>query len=202
MSYAGAAPTGAASEAEYLEIAVISRCDPSAVAQALDAALPPGLDIIEVVEATSGSLAEWLTASEWELQVRGTAREVVATAVRAFLAADSVEVDRPTKNGIKTLDCRPPIVRLAVVGEYKHPPCAILRMVVRHGTPTVRPDDVLAGLRRVANFAPPQPSLATRLAQGPLDDLTGTVGDPLEPDRDAARPGLAGAVEPTKPSDA
>ena len=202
MSYAGAAPTGAASEAEYLEIAVISRCDPSAVAQALDAALPPGLDIIEVVEATSGSLADWLTASEWELQVPGTAREVVATAVRAFLAADSVEVDRPTKNGIKTLDCRSPIVRLAVVGEYKHPPCAILRMVVRHGTPTVRPDDVLAGLRRVANFAPPQPSLATRLAQGPLDDLTGTVGDPLEPDRDAARPGLAGAVEQTKPSDA
>ncbi len=202
MSYAGAAPTGAASEAEYLEIAVTSRCDPSAVAQALDASLPPGLDIVEVVEATSGSLADRLTASEWELQVPGTAREVVATAVHAFLAADSVEVERPTKNGFKTLDCRPSIVRLAVVGEYKHPPCAILRMVVRHGTPTVRPDDVLAGLRRVANFAPPQPSLATRLAQGPLDDLTGTVGDPLEPDRDAARLGLASAVEPTKPSDA
>jgi radical SAM-linked protein len=193
---------GAASEAEYLEIAVTSRCDPTAVAQGLDAALPPGLDIVEAVEATTGSLADRLTASEWEIQVPGTAREIASAAVREFLAADSVDVDRPTKNGVKTLDCRLPIVRLAVVGEYEHPLCAILRMVVRHGTPTVRPDDVLAGLRRVANLAPPQPSLATRLAQGPLDDQTGTVGDPFEPDRDAARPGLASAVEPTKPSDA
>ncbi|HXU97921.1 MAG TPA: DUF2344 domain-containing protein, partial [Jiangellaceae bacterium] len=47
----GAAPTGAASEAEYLEIAVTSRCDPAVMAHALDAALPPGLDILDVVEA-------------------------------------------------------------------------------------------------------------------------------------------------------
>src|ERR671938_2104569 len=40
ISYIGAAPTGAASEAEYVEIGVAERCDPEALRQALDAALP------------------------------------------------------------------------------------------------------------------------------------------------------------------
>jgi hypothetical protein len=46
---------------------------------------------------------------------------------------------------------------------------AILRMVVRHVTPAVRPDDILAALRQVADLAPSSPPLVTRLAQGPLD---------------------------------
>jgi radical SAM-linked protein len=201
VSYAGAAPTGAASEAEYLEIAVTSWCDPAATARALDAALPSGLDIVEAVEASAGSLAVRLTASEWEVRVPMTPPEQVSAAIDAFMQAESVEIDRPTKTGVKTVDARTSVVRLAVIGEYEDPPCAILKVVVRHGTPTVRPDDVLAGLRRVANLAPPLPPLATRLAQGPLDEESGTVGDPLELDRDAARPGLAGAEEPTKPAD-
>src|SRR5947208_1398195 len=46
VSYAGAAPTGVASEAEYLEIALARESDPSALRSALDAALPPCLDIM------------------------------------------------------------------------------------------------------------------------------------------------------------
>jgi len=52
ISYAGAAAMGAASEAEYLEISVTERLDPDRVREALDTALPPGLDVIEVVEAS------------------------------------------------------------------------------------------------------------------------------------------------------
>src|SRR5918912_3209479 len=51
VSYAGAAPTGVASEAEYLEIGVAEVCDPEKVREALDTCLPPGLDVLEVVEA-------------------------------------------------------------------------------------------------------------------------------------------------------
>ena len=58
-------------------------------------------------------------------------------------------------------------------------------MVLRHGTPSVRPDDVLAGLREVAGLEAGSAALFERLAQGPLDAETGTVGDPLAPDRDA-----------------
>ncbi len=53
-------------------------------------------------------------------------------------------------------------------------------------TPAVRPDDVLSGLRAVADLAPPVPVAVTRLAQGLFDEETGTVTDPLAPDREAA----------------
>src|SRR6266568_5913989 len=42
VSYANAAPTGVASEAEYVEISVVERREPSWVRQALDDSLPPG----------------------------------------------------------------------------------------------------------------------------------------------------------------
>src|SRR5580693_2884403 len=50
ISYAGGAPTGAASEAEYLEIALTGACPAPDVRDRLDAALPDGIDVIEVVE--------------------------------------------------------------------------------------------------------------------------------------------------------
>ena len=55
----GRRPTGVASEAEYLEIGLAERRDPVEVRAALDAALPAGIDILEVVEASArgGSLA-------------------------------------------------------------------------------------------------------------------------------------------------
>src|SRR5262249_10604129 len=48
---------------------------------------------------------------------------------------------------------------------------AILRMVVQHVMPAVRPDDILAALRQVADLAPSSPALVTRLAQGPLSSM-------------------------------
>jgi hypothetical protein len=61
--------------------------------------------------------------------------------------------------------------------------CAILALVVRHGTPSVRPDDVLSALSRVADLVPPKPPRVTRLAQGPLDEAGTSVTDPFGPDR-------------------
>ena len=69
ISYAGASPTGAASEAEYLEIALAETVDPGRLAVDLDDALPDGLDVLEVVEAGAGSLAERLEASCWLIDV-------------------------------------------------------------------------------------------------------------------------------------
>src|SRR5882762_904670 len=51
VSWAGAAPTGVASEAEYVEIGVTRPLDPAVLAAALDQSLPADLDILEIVEA-------------------------------------------------------------------------------------------------------------------------------------------------------
>ncbi|GAA0990360.1 TIGR03936 family radical SAM-associated protein [Acrocarpospora macrocephala] len=190
ISYAGAAPTGVASEAEYLEIGVSRACDPLRLRADLDASLPPGLDVLDVVEAHAGSLADRLEGSMWEVRLTGVDPAEAASAVTAFLAAARVDVERLTKKGLRAFDARQAVQTLTVAenadgtaGQEPIQSCVILRMVVRHETPAVRPDDVLMGLRLVAGLAPPSPPAVTRLAQGPLDAITGEPADPLEADR-------------------
>lgn len=218
VSYANAAPTGTGSEAEYLEIALTDARDPEKLRLLLDESMPVGLDIIDAVEARTSGLADRLTASVWELRLDGVTPEDAERAVDAFTSAETVEVQRKMKNGMRTFDARGAVVSLEAhtaqpeaqkSQSETHSPqpaasvgstgaadaahlagptdqaCAILRLVVRHVTPAVRPDDVLSGLRAVADLAPPVPAGVTRLAQGLFDEETGTVTDPLAPDREA-----------------
>jgi radical SAM-linked protein len=186
ISYAGASPTGAASEAEYLEIGLREERDPEEVRRSLDAVLPDGLDVLEAASAQHGALAERLQASRWQLRLPSLEPVQAEAAAQAFLARPSVEVQRMTKKGVRTFDCRAAVVALTVASEEDGGgPCAILDVVLRHGTPSVRPDDVLTGLREVAGLVPPVVPMQIRLAQGPLDPESGQVGDPLALDRDA-----------------
>jgi radical SAM-linked protein len=172
ISYANASPTGAATEAEYLEIALAAVCDPQAVRDALDEALPPGLDVLTVVEATPQSLTDLLQASRWEIDLIDGEPSVIAHAVEEFLARDTVEVTRMTKSGLRTFDARAAVVELAPLEGTR---VALLSL---HGTPLVRPDDVVRGLRLVApELATDQPPLLTRVEQGPFVD--GRITDPL-----------------------
>jgi radical SAM-linked protein len=187
ISYAGASPTGAASEAEYLEIGLAEVVDPAEVAAALDDSLPDGLDVVDVVESRGGALADLLEGSLWRITVPGLTVEAATDAVERFLAADSVQVERMTKKGMRSFDCREAVIGLSArSGAGTDQVCAILEVVLRHGTPSVRPDDVLAGLRDVAGLQVGSAPLHERLAQGPLDAQNGTVGDPLAHDRDTA----------------
>jgi radical SAM-linked protein len=188
ISYVGAAPTGVASEAEYLEIGLAGRVDVAGLRAAIDAALPDGLDIVDAVEAGGGSLAERMQATSWRVELPGVPGDEASRRVEAFLAAESVEVERLTKDGRKTVDARRPVVSIAV-SDAAEPagsaPRAILSVVVRLVTPAVRPDDLLAALHSVAGLALDVPRWdyrAVRLAQGPLDG-SGAVGDPLAADR-------------------
>ncbi|CAB4692961.1 MAG: DUF2344 domain-containing protein [Actinobacteria bacterium] len=175
ISYAGAAPTGSASEAEYLEIGLAEVLDPARVHADLESSLPPGLDVLEVVESAGGSLSDLLEASRWLLTVSGAA-EAARAAVETFLAAPEVSVERMTKKGLRTFDCRAAVVALEVV--EREDGGAQLDLVLRHGVPAVRPDDVLRGLAAVAAYDAGQAPLLTRLQQGPLG-VDGIIQDPL-----------------------
>jgi radical SAM-linked protein len=186
ISYANAAPTGAASEAEYLEIGVMDRIDPDRLADALDRCLPTGFDIVAAVRVGAGDFASRLEASVWQVVLPGVPAAVGADAAAALLAQESVTVQRMTKKGIRTFDIRPALVAARCASGDDG--CAILTLVVRHGTPSVRPDDVLVGLTQVAALAPPAPPQVTRLAQGPLATDQLSVTDPFAPDRAAGVP--------------
>src|SRR3954471_23900627 len=146
VSYAGASPTGVASEAEYLEIGLADRREPDDVRRTLDAALPPGLDVVEVVEvveASGPSLGERIEASRWRIELREVDAADAAAAITRFLALEAAPVERLTKDGSRTVDARAAVIAISAAsydapgaGETaRNAPCAILDLVVRHTTP-------------------------------------------------------------------
>lgn len=199
VSYASAAPTGTASEAEYLEIGLQAPVDPAQLRLALDAALSPGLDILDAVEATGGNLADRIDASRWRIALPGVESAAARRAVAAFLHAPEILVERMTKQGKRTFDTRAAVVSLWVVepSEVNESACAILDVVVRLVAPAVRPDDVLSGLREVAALELPESARATRLAQGVLTEA-GDFVDPLEADRVEGGEGTNIGASPVK----
>ena len=217
ISYAGGAPTGVASEAEYLSLALTARQAETQVCRRLDAALPDGIDVIDVTEdaggsgqpsagsspasssrtsssrASSGGFAH-LEASLWRMALPGVAPEAARRGVARFLARAEAPVERLTDKGVRHLDARAAVVEMTVldtnVAETGSPVaagpdggaraaeaglegCAILRMVVLHTAPAVRPEDIVTALREQDGIVPSSPPMTTRLAQGQRAQLTG-----------------------------
>ena len=199
ISYAGGAPTGVASEAEYLSLALTSRQAATEVRQRLNAVLPDGIDVIDVMDdaggdgtlpSGTGSLNS-LEASEWRVELPGVRPEAAARAVDGFLALREAPVERRTDKLVRHLDARAPVIEMDVIADDSVPAdpdrghraagtggvnpedCAILRMVVLHTAPAVRPEDVLTALRSGHGIVPSSPPLTTRLAQGSRTSLAG-----------------------------
>ena len=171
ISYANASPTSAATEAEYVEIGLSVVCDPAAVMDALNQAMPPGMPIRGVAEVTPGaSLGDLLTASRWQLTFHDADPALVTAAVDRLRAADVVEVERETKKGLRRFDVKASIVGIGVDGRD-------VTVTTTHDMPLVRPDDVVSALRQL------EPGLGkgvlfTRLEQGRLRG-DGSLIDPF-----------------------
>ena len=178
ISYAGGAPTGVASEAEYLSLTLTSRTEADDVRERLNAALPDGIDVIAVTEDSGKLPASRLTASEWQIALPGLPADNVVPVVRKFLALTEAPVERLTSKGMRRMDARAAVVSLDVLDDASRgsglpggrPPGCALRMVVRHTVPSVRPDDVLNALRDVSDVFPAGQPLMTRLTQGSLGE--------------------------------
>jgi len=200
ISYAGGAPTGVASEAEYLSLALTSRQAATQVGQRLNGALPDGIDVIDVTEdapgGAGGAVAKAettfarLEASEWRIVLPGVEPAAADRAVASFLALSEAPVERLTDKGVRRLDARAAVVEMNLLGPDEitadpdggqraavtgHDDCAILRMVVLHTVPAVRPEDILTALRDREGIVPSLPPLTTRLMQGSRAVLTGNT---------------------------
>ncbi len=192
LSWVGAAPTGTASEAEYLEIGLTREIDPASLVTALDDALPAGLDILDAAVAEPPALAERIDASRWVIELPGVDPDALRAAVDALLALSTLVVERVTPSGRREIDVRVALASATTSGGSRPSDadgggvCAILTAVVRQTTPAVRPDDVLGALDVVAGLRPPVPAKATRMAQGLLDDR-GELADPLGANRVTTR---------------
>jgi len=170
ISYANAAPTSAASEAEYVELALAEVCDPQKVAAALNDVLPHGFVILDVAEGRPESLGDLLQVSDWRMTLAEARPGVLADAASRLLDRDEYTVERLTKNGMRTFDVRAAVLILRAIDDQT------LELRSVHQAPLVRPDDVVTALRQLDARVPAQ-ALLTRLAQGPL--VGERIGDPL-----------------------
>lgn len=171
ISYVGAAPTGASSDAEYFEIGVATPCEPDIVVTALNDQLPAGFRIVKARVADGIKLANRLEASQWVMRIADASAEAVATTVKEFMAAEVVEITRQSKKIERVLNVRADVVALTA-DENK------IRATIRHAEPTVRPDELFSVLGRFSD-ALGNHMAAHRVAQGWLLD-DGRVADPLE----------------------
>ena len=184
ISYANAAPTSAESHAEYLDIALAESIDASQLAARLNAALPAGFRIEQVIQADKPSLAELLQASEWTIDLGGVPDTRLKEALSRLMAAERVEVSRRTKKGTRVFDVRAAVLAARV----EH---GLIWVRLRHATPLVRPDDLVTALRTLdPGLGDDHPGLFARLGQGPLT-ADGTIGDPLQASTDATSTGQA-----------
>ncbi len=177
-----------ASEAEYLELSLARRVEPDRLREALDTALPDGLDVLEIIDSSGGTFADRLQASLWRLELPGVSPAAAQEAADAFLGSDQVMVSRLLKDGHREFDARGPVVSITVSGVSRgggNLDCAIMELVIRQASPAVRPDDVLAALGQLTGLALAAPPIAVRVAQGPMDDV-GAIGDPFAEDRESA----------------
>jgi radical SAM-linked protein len=135
LSWIGASPTGAASEAEFVEIGLTADLDPVDVAREVGAVLPEGLVVLDVVRSGPGALADRIDGSAWRVELPGVDPAALTAAVDALLAAEVVEVERMTKNGPRTLDVRSALVSITVEDAVTEPALA------RHPNDDRTPDD-------------------------------------------------------------
>src|ERR1700759_2873562 len=104
LSWIGAAPTGAASEAEYVEIGLTEAVDPARLLAALDAALPEGLDVLDDAIAEGAALADRIDASTWRIELPGFSQAALRSALAARIARESVVLERVPPAGRRQID--------------------------------------------------------------------------------------------------
>ena len=183
ISYANAAPTGAASEAEYFQLQLTQQCDLDALRAALDESLPQDMAVLRVVEAAPGALADLLQASVWQLDFEGVTLETITDAVATFMDRAELLVTRMTKSGVREFDVRQAVLASDVVlvraGDADGRDLVRWTMTIQHTTPAVRPIDVMTGLTELTGLQVPRSPLMTRLAQGVLE-AGGRVIDPFD----------------------
>ena len=183
ISYANAAPTGAASEAEYFQLQLTQQCDLEALRAALDESLPQDMAVLRVVEAAPGALADLLQASVWQLDFEGVTLETITDAVATFMDRAELLVTRMTKSGAREFDVRQAVLVSDVVlvraGDADGRDLVRWTMTIQHTTPAVRPIDVMTGLTELTGLQVPRSPLMTRLAQGILE-AGGRVIDPFD----------------------
>jgi radical SAM-linked protein len=149
LSFASALTLGATSQAEYFEVDLARPMRPAEFQSALEAQLPPGLEVREVCEVppTGPPLAATVKAATYRVTVRlpeADDRAALRGATVRFLQSPSHILSRRREGKTRLIDARPLVPRLEVTEGQD---CLELEMdIILDPRGTVKPEEVVAAL--------------------------------------------------------
>jgi len=141
LAFGAALPVGMESEGEYADVTFTARVEPDAFRAALNATLPEGFEILAAQEIPlkAPALMATIHGAEYELCVPTDlipeGDEPLTARLKAYLAQEEIRVDRRTKKGVRTLNIRPMIADLQLVGQAEGQVTVRLRLVDHEGQP-------------------------------------------------------------------
>lgn len=148
VSFGLALPTGAESDAEYLDVVVAPGVEVEllGLAERLTEALPPGFGVLAVEVCAPGtpSLQEAVVASGWDIELDASLEDVAA-GVEQVLAATSVPLVRERKGERTEDDVRGSIEALSCADHDGH---TVLRAVLATKGRNLRPHELAAVVLR------------------------------------------------------
>lgn len=119
VSFGLALPTGAESEAEYLDLELVEETtiDLAELPARLSEALPVGIEVsaAATIDDRAPSLQEAVSSCGWRLGISGAGHDELCEKVAGVIAAPSLVVTRKRKGKVVTDDIRPGILALRVV---------------------------------------------------------------------------------------
>jgi radical SAM-linked protein len=119
VSFGLALPTGAESEAEYLDLELVegTTIDLAALPARLSEALPARIEVTAAaaIDDRAPSLQEAVSSCGWRLGISGAGHDELCEKVAVVIAAPSLVVTRKRKGNVVTDDIRPGILALRVV---------------------------------------------------------------------------------------
>lgn len=118
ISFGLALTVGHESEAEYLDIDLVTAIDVEVLPSQLNDVLPDGLVVAAAAPLEPGatSLQQVITCCRWTIEVLGGSIEAVNAAVSGLLAAAECPVERERKAKTTVVDVRPAILEIEVMG--------------------------------------------------------------------------------------
>ncbi|MGI9604532.1 MAG: TIGR03936 family radical SAM-associated protein [Acidimicrobiales bacterium] len=147
LAFGLALSVGYESDNEYIDVVLSERLELDDVVVRLAAALPAGLDLIEVGEAERSrtSLMESVTSCDWDITLSTADIDTVRASVDALLAADRVIINRERKGKPVQDDIRPDLLSVKVL---MNPETATCRIHAELGTESrsLRPAEFLAAI--------------------------------------------------------
>ena len=138
---------GCASRCELMDFQLTSDCDFAEMPARLSAAMPEGIEALEVYEMERKvKELKWLSvAGRFEYDERDHGE--MAAALNEFFAADSIVIEKKTKRGMGEADIAPAIREISFsVGEG----CVAMSAVISAQEPTLNPEHLVSALRQKA----------------------------------------------------